>query len=533
MTHLKPGPSSADQAGRLRVVVLVLVLGGTLLAAARFLTDAPAAIPETASAPDPTAPPPTVGTTGPSSTVTTISPTTTTEPTTTTTTLPDRPPDVVPEWTVGRPWGEVVGLTMFRGNPTRTWYGTGPVPVDPSTLWSYPESGGLCGQSTVGGETTTWCGSGWTGQPVVWERPDGVTEVIFGAYDKSIHFLDAATGERSRASFPTGDIIKGSVTLDPDGFPILYSGSRDNKLRAIALDRDRPTELWSLDANVVNGIWNNDWDGNPVIVDDVLYEGGENSWFFAIQLNRAYGDDGLVTVAPEVLVSLPGYDDDLIGRVGRNVSIENSPVVFDQRVYFANSGGRVVGLDVSEVKGGEAPIVFDYWVGDDVDATVVVDAEGMLYVSVEDERKTDRAAELGQLIKLDPYTDGDPYQWGVPDPGGAGDGGFWATPALGQGMLYATSHTGRLLGVDTETGDVTWEEAIAPHSWSSPVVVDDTLIAATCAGELRAFSLADPRTPTPRWTHQLSESCIESTPAVWEGRIYVGSRDGSFYAVGS
>lgn len=505
----------------------MLVLGGGLLVAARFLTDdaaggrAPAAAPETTS----TSSSIRVVETRESSTTTT----TTVPPTTT---LPSRPEGVVPGWSVGRPWGEVAGLTMFRGNPTRSWYGTGPIPERPRTLWSYPESGGLCGQSTVGGETTTWCGSGWTGQPVVWERPDGVTEVIFGAYDKSVHFLDAATGEPSRPSFPTGDIIKGSVTLDPDGFPLLYTGSRDNKLRAIALDRDRPTELWSLDANVVNGIWNNDWDANPVVVDDVLYEGGENSWFFAVRLNRSYDDAGLVTVDPELLVTVPGYTDELLGRVGRNVSIENSPAVFEQRVYFANSGGRVVGLDVSDVRAGEAPVVFDYWVGDDVDATVVVDSEGMLYVAVEEERKNERAAELGQLIKLDPYTDGDPYVWGVSDPGGSGPGGFWATPALEAGMVYISSHTGRLLGVDAGTGEVVWEEEIAPHSWSSPVIVDDTLLAATCGGEVRAFELADPRAPTERWTHRLSESCIESTPAVWRGKIYVGSRDGSFYAMG-
>lgn len=510
-------------------MIIFLVVGMGLMAGARFLTTSPGGSTPAAAAPDSTNS--TVTSTLPDTTeptATTSAPTTST----TTTTLPERPKDVVPDWTVGRPWGQVEGLTMFRGNPTRTFYGTGPIPTSPETDWSFPESGGLCGQSSVGGETTTWCGSGWTGQPVVWDRPDGVTEVIFGAYDKSVHFLDAATGERTRPSFPTGDIIKGSVTLDPDGFPILYTGSRDNKLRAIALDRDRPTELWALDARVVNGIWNDDWDGNPVVVDDVLYEGGENSWFFAVELNRGYDGDGLVTVDPEILVSVPGYDQELIDRVGRNVSIESSPAVYEQRVYFANSGGRVVGLDVSNVRAGEAPIVFDYWVGDDVDATVVVDAEGMLYVSVEDERKTERAAELGQLIKLDPYTDGDPFVWGVPDPGGQGDGGFWATPALGDGVLYATSHTGRLLAVDTETGEVLWEDEIAHHSWSSPVIVDETLVAATCSGELRAYSLADPRSPAPLWTHQLSESCIESTPAVWQGRMYVGSRDGRFYAVG-
>ena len=35
----------------------------------------------------------------------------------------------------------------------------------------------------------------------------------------------------------TGDIVKGSPTIDPDGFPLVYFGSRDNHLRVVALDR--------------------------------------------------------------------------------------------------------------------------------------------------------------------------------------------------------------------------------------------------------------------------------------------------------
>jgi hypothetical protein len=65
---------------------------------------------------------------------------------------------------------------------------------------------------------------GWTGQPAVWVRPDGVTELAVGTYDRKVHFLDAKTGQPTRTPFPTGDIIKGSVTIDPDGFPLLYTG---------------------------------------------------------------------------------------------------------------------------------------------------------------------------------------------------------------------------------------------------------------------------------------------------------------------
>jgi outer membrane protein assembly factor BamB len=365
---------------------------------------------------------------------------------------------------------------------------------------------------------------------VVWERPDGITEVIFGAYDKAVHFLDAETGDELRPSFPVGDIIKGSVTLDPDGYPLLYFGSRDNQLRIVALDRDEPTELWSLDASAVDGIWNDDWDGNPVVIDDVMYEGGENGWFFAIKLNRALGDDGLVSVTPTILFQSPAWNSDLLAKVGRNVSIESSVMVTGQVAYAANSGGRILGFDVSNVLAGAAPEAFDYWVGDDTDATLVSDDQGHIYVAVEEERKNERSRELGQLIKLDPAAD-DPYVWGVAAPGDNDVGGLWATPALGDGVLYAVTNPGKLLAVDTETGDVLWEDEIAPHSWSSPVVVGKELLVATCGGELRSYDVTDPRRPRPNWTMQLSESCIESTPAVWNGMIFIGVRDGKFYAV--
>lgn len=471
----------------------------------------------------------------PVSTSTTLPPTTTTSttilPTTTTTELV-RPEGSVPGWTVGEPWGSTEGLTMFRGSPTRTFYGSGVLPSSPAEAWRYPDAP-MCRSSSAGGEVKVWCGTGWTGQPAVWVRPDGVTEAVFGAYDGAVHFVDAATGEALRTPFQTGDIIKGSVTIDPDGFPLLYFGSRDNKLRIVALDRSDPELIWSLDASAVKGIWNNDWDGNPVIVDDVMYEGGENGWFFAYLLNRQTSSVGLVTVDPVQLLAMPGYNDELIRSSGRNVSIESSAVVFEERVYFANSGGRVVGLDVSDVRSGEAPIVFDYYAGGDIDASMVVDSEGSLYVSIEHEPsqmnsiELARSREVGQLVKLDPYTDGDPRVWGIDLTDGSSDAGIWATPALYEGLLYVNTHNGDLIAVDTATGEIVWSDPVGWHSWSSPSVVDGTLVVATCLGDIRGYSLEDPRSPARTWTvTDLGGACLESTPAIWDGTIFLGSRDG-------
>jgi outer membrane protein assembly factor BamB len=430
----------------------------------------------------------------------------------------------------------VEGLTTFRGNATRTYYGSGPVPREPAVLWRFPPTGSMCSRSTDQEGTREWCGTGWTGQPNVVEV-GGRVEVRFGAYDRAVHILDGATGEPLMEPFVTGDLIKGTVTSDPGGYPLLYVGSRDNYLRILALDRgQRPVELWRLSADTApNPVWNNDWDGSPLVIGDYLLVGGENSWFYVIRLNRDYGPDGKVTVDPRIRMLVPGFDDRLFGDLGDSqVSIESS-VAFDAErgvAYFANSGGLVQGWDVSKVlRGGRSyRRVFRFWTGEDTDATVVLDDEGFLYVASEQERFNSRGEMVGQLMKLDPGRKGDPVVWSLDVPGG----GLWATPGLWGDALFETTNSGRLLAVNRQTGRIAWEVDLSPPAWSSPVIVDGVLIVGDCAGVLRAYRLRrDPlRGPPPElWAVELG-GCIESTPAVWEGMVYVGTRAGAFYGIG-
>ncbi|MGH9117320.1 MAG: PQQ-binding-like beta-propeller repeat protein [Acidimicrobiales bacterium] len=432
----------------------------------------------------------------------------------------------------GQPYGDQVqGIITFRGNPTRSYYGEGPVPRAPQVAWTFPDSA-MCAQSSEGSETRTWCGTGWTGQPSVFER-DGRTWVVFGAYDRNVHFVDAATGQRIIEDFPTGDIIKGSVTVDADAFPLVYTGSRDNYLRVIAFDRPVPTELWRISADAVSPtMWNDDWDGSPLMIGDYLFEGGENSQFHIIKLNRSYGADGLVQVNPELVFNTPGWDQELLGAVGdRMVSIENSVAISGNTVYFTNSGGLVQGWDLSGVEGGQPPTqVFRFWSGDDTDASIVIDDEGFLYVASEYERGNARSQELGQLMKLDPRNPANPLVWSVFD-NDVRPGGMWATPAIYEDVVIAATNRGEVLGVDRATGAVRWRKSLPGPTWQSPVVVDDVLVQGDCAGVLHAFDLSNTAVDPPEiWQLELG-GCIESTPAVWRGGIYVGTRSGRFFAV--
>lgn len=470
-------------------------------------------------------------------TTTTPAPTTTTTAPTTTTTVPPYDGWVDPA-SSGQPWSElgaVEGLLTFRGNPTRSFYGRN-VPADPVVAWTHDIG---CANSSVGGVPKIWCGSGWTGQPAVFQPPESVGAdpdawwLAFGGYDRNVTFLDPLTGDEVYGPYETGDIIKGSITIDPDGFPLMYTGSRDNNYHVVAIDRPEPTALWKLNADAVKPVkWNDDWDGSGLIIDDYLFEGGENSRFFIVKLNRGYGEDGLVTVDPEIVFSTESWDSDLLAVTSNEQSIENSVAISGNTVYFANSSGLVQGWDIGSVKEGGTPErVFRFWAGEDVDASIVVDDEGMLYVGVEYEKGRTRAQELGQLLKLDPSRPDDPLVWNVQRNSGISSG-VWATPALYKDVVVFATDDGELLALDRQTGDIRWSFEIPGPTWQSPVIVDDTLIQGDCLGTMHAYDVADTNAqPTELWSLFLGEGCLESTPAVWDGGIYVGSRNGTFYGL--
>ena len=98
--------------------------------------------------------------------------------------------------------------------------------------------------------------------------------------------------------------------------------------------------------------------------------------------------------------------------------------------------------------------------------------------------------------------------------------------------MIITSAQGRLIGLDRDTGQVLWERNLGGAAWGSAVVVDDVLLIGDCeATTFHAFDVTDPRVAPPElWSLDLG-GCIEATPAVWKGRIYIGSRAGKLFAL--
>ena len=433
------------------------------------------------------------------------------------------------------PNATVEGLLTFRGNPSRSYYGVGPVPTAPAILRTFPDEP-MCKESTDLGVTKVWCGMGWTGQPTIVERDDR-TWAIFGGYDGHLHFMDVDTGQRILPDVETGDLIKGTPTIDPEGYPLVYSGSRDNLLRIVALDRPGVAEvLWQLDSESVQPVkWNDDWDSSPIVIGDYMIVGSESSRFWVVKLNRSYDAAGLVQVAPEVVFTDEAWDDQVIADNGgdQHASVESSVTVVGDIAYFGTSAGLVLGYDLAGIEDGAAPTrVFRFYTAGDNDASLVADDDGMLYASAQNDRpENPRAVEVGQLQKLDPSKPDNPIVWTFQETSAKGQG-LYGTPAVVGDVVYVSTAGGRLIALDKETGAVLWERTLGGPAWGSPVVVDDVLLIGDCIDwNLHAFDVSDPTVAPPElWTVNLG-GCIEATPAVWKGRIYIGSRAGHLYTL--
>ena len=268
-----------------------------------------------------------------------------------------------------------------------------------------------------------------------------------------------------------------------------------------------------------------------------LIEGGENSWFHGVKLNRGYDANGMVTVDPALEFRVPGFDEQLISDLGskdpNRVSLEASVSVSGDTAWLNSSGGLLQGWDISSLRTGSGQVnrTFRYWVGDDADATIVPDDEGYLFVGVEVDRNNSRAQEVGQLLKIDPRQPDNPVVWSI-DINNGTDSGTWAAPIIAGDVVIWNAKPGKVYGIDRATGEILWKLAVQGPVLSSPVLVDGVLVQADANGTLHAWDASNLRVEPPLLWQLDLDGNIESTPAVWNGRIYVGTRGGYVYCIG-
>lgn len=456
------------------------------------------------------------------------------------------------------------GVFTFRGGPKRTGGAWGVIPASPSKIeiiWSVK----------TGESKAPWFGgSGWTGQPVIVRWPavvrhsmsrlrqlrydDDLVEVIQGSLDGNVYFIDLRTGRKSRTPLVTGNPIKGSVSLDPRGYPLLFVGQGipENKpigLRVFDLisheevfflpgnDKEAPRRGWG--AFDSSGLLNRKTDTYVV--------GGENGLVYLLKLNTNFDPLALtLKVAPEVV----RYKYHANGN--KYFGVENSLTVARNLAFFADNGGTLQGVDLRSF----TPL-WSFEAGDDTDATIALDLEEARSDAGESEVKpklytgceVDKTGPRGNtwLRKLDGLTG--TLEWerpfaclGASGPPKKIDAGVFATPAVGQGdvadlVFFTLSRcpgptNGVVLALDKATGKNVWRFELPNFSWSTPTLLKDAagktwLLQGEIGGVVH---LIDARTGVEAARVKL-EGDIESSPAAFDDYVVLGTRANRIYGL--
>ncbi len=105
---------------------------------------------------------------------------------------------------------------------------------------------------------------------------------------------------------------------------------------------------------------------------------------------------------------------------------------------------------------------------------------------------------------------------------------IYSSPAVVDGVVYATLGDGRVIALDAETGETTWvERPDEGQVNSSPAVAGDMLFFGRHDGAVTAM---DRWTGDVLWEFETGDRVL-SSPAVVDGELYIGSGDGRLYAL--
>lgn len=470
------------------------------------------------------------------------------------------------------PYVDGIKVASFLGGETRRFYGIGPVPETLEVIWRTSIGSGTTGGTASSGGPVRWAGTGWTGQPAL-VREGGKLYLLVGGFDHNLVKIDAETGEELWA-YTFDDVIKGSPTVFrmPDtGKLAVVCGSRRGFPRSMSdpsiapvrcVDFETGEELWRLTAPVTR-CYSRDADSSPMMIGDTLY--------VAIETGHVYAVDPATTEErgghrwPQIKAEQLLLGDSRASSHGGNLVLESSPSIIGDTIYIASGAGHVYGLDKDDLS-----VVWDYWTGSDLDGSPVTTSDGHILQAVEKQYIPGK----GGVLKLDPQKEGEDavvwffptdnrafadWQGGVIGSVAVNDsyGSDSARPALAaftaiDGNLYVVSQDeteGTAPGPQNQPGlavpKLVFKQNVG-GGISTPLMVDDYVIQGGYGATMNVFKIdyeaEDGVALKDRagnlWTVGIEKiasfaaGSFESTPIVWQGRIYIGSRDGSFYCLG-
>ncbi|PTL38614.1 PQQ-binding-like beta-propeller repeat protein [Alkalicoccus saliphilus] len=355
-----------------------------------------------------------------------------------------------------------------------------------------------------------------------------------------MYFLDLEDGSETRDPIEIGNPIKGSVSLDASGSPILYVGDgvpegepfgfrlfdlyTNEKLHFQTGRDDYAYREWA--AFDSSALFNRE--------DDVLLTGGENGLLYNVEMNTEHdAEDGTVSVDPEVKTSRYEADDH------EYQGIESSLAAYKNLTYFADNSGTITAYDteLNEPVWMLPPL-------DDTDATIVLEIEeGHPYLYTGSEVDNVEEDGTSYLRKIDGLTGEEIWREGYDAyyyPGVVG--GVLATPVVGKDdiddlIIFTIARTtdvyaGTMVALDKETGEEVWTWEMEDYGWSSPAPVYQEdgptyLIQGDWQGNLHLLEAATGE----KKDELFLGANIEASPAVYDDTIVLGTRADTIFGI--
>lgn len=444
----------------------------------------------------------------------------------------------------GHAYTNIEGITTFRGNSFRDTASYGTADIITQTITKKWES--------KIGTLNGWSGCGWTGQPLIarWDEETkavmnlyeekktkpGLVEVIYATLDGHIYFYDLDDGSYTRDPIDVGMNFMGSGSLDPRGYPLMYVGSgattnRSSRMYVISLIEGKVIyEQSGSDIDAYRRSFT--FDSAPLIdaETDTLIWPGESGMLYFIKLNTNFAQEtGTISVQPENLVKLRYKTNH-----SRDVGTDSSSIIVDHYLYYADNGGMFFCVDMNTMD-----LVWTQDTHDDVNATPVfqrgANGEGYIYTGT----SMKYANRTAYIHKLDARTGEILWEYTLDKVTSSATiaGGVHSSPILGkpgttlEGMIiYCIARTpradrGTMIALDTETGEVIWEQELPNYTLSSPVAVytDDGVGYFVLCDSQGKVALHDGATGNILNSNEIG-SPIEASPAVFENTVIVGSR---------
>lgn len=459
---------------------------------------------------------------------------------------------------MGYEYSKLEGISTFRGNNYRNSATYGITEIKEEKL-------NISWKNSIG-SLDTWSGCGWTGQPLIvrWDKktiqlmnlyPEkkvkkDLVEVIYATLDGHIYFYDLDDGSKTRDPLYIGMTFKGTGTIDPRGYPIMYIGSgiengeKTQRMYIISLIDGKILYEQSGVDSFAYRLWPA-FDSSPLIdaKTDTLIWPGENGVLYAFKLNTKYDKETGFTKVDPVVLAKTRYQTAKSKR-GYWLGYESSSVIADKHLYISENSGMFFCINIDTME-----LVWAQDTKDDSNSTPVFqwedDGNGYIYTAPSLHWTATNNYGSVSIYKLDAETGEILWQkafncYTIPGV----SGGIQASPLLGKSgtdleniIIYPIAyspvrHDGTLVAIDTKSGDTVWQQHMSNYTWSSPVAVytpsgKSYVVICNSIGNV---SLIDGKTGKIISTVNTGAN-IEASPAIFEDILVIGTRGCKIYGI--